>query len=127
LRKFHRWLATLAMLFLLYVSVTGTLLQFNEIQTGGGANLVRLGPPPGTGPAVPGAVSVTPFPPGRGPHTANAFLEDLHNGSVIGKAGRWIDLAVGIILIVLSVTGSVMFLQMLWLRRGRGRKSWFWK
>jgi uncharacterized iron-regulated membrane protein len=122
LRRVHRWLATLGMIFLLYVALTGTLLQLDEMLTGSGPNIVSAGPPPvETHPAPPR------YPPGRGPHTLNALLEELHNGSILGLAGRWIDLTVGITFIVLSVTGGLMYFQMLWGRRARGRSSWFWQ
>lgn len=53
-------------------------------------------------------------------------LKDLHSGAIIGLPGRLIDLLSGLAFVVLSVTGIVMYLDMLKARRKVGRKDLFW-
>jgi hypothetical protein len=122
-RKIHRWLASIGMLFLAYVALTGTVLQINEIRSGG-PTIIGPGAPPGDEPGGPpragdNGVRINGLP-------LNAFLQSLHNGDFAGKTGRWVDLSVGVIFMVLSVSGSVMYFQLLLRRRQLGKKQLFW-
>jgi uncharacterized iron-regulated membrane protein len=120
MRKYHRWISTVSMLFLAWVSLTGGLLALDE-----------LNPPPGLGAPPTSAVPLT--------STGDSFLtntplrlklhnllKELHTGSIIGLSGQWLDLLTGFVFIVLAVTGIVMYLSLLAQRRKLGRRGLFW-
>lgn len=120
MRKYHRWISTLCMLFLAWVSLTGGLLTLDE-----------LNPPPGLGGSPATAV---PVPASGGSLLANTalrlrihnLLKELHTGSIIGLSGQWLDLLTGFAFIVLAVTGIVMYFNLLAQRRRLGRRGLFW-
>jgi len=132
-RKLHRWLATIGMLFLLYVAVTGSILAISELLRGGphliaapgGAGSAPEGPPPGAGAGDGGRGSAPRFDAHGWP--TNEFLQDVHSGAIFGAAGQWVDLATGLIFVALSITGPVMYFQMLRSRRKTGRTKAFWR
>lgn len=47
----------------------------------------------------------------RGGRDLHGILLDLHRGAFAGSTGLWISLLCGIVLVVLSVTGSTIYLQ----------------
>lgn len=54
------------------------------------------------------------------------LLKRIHRGDIFGMTGRWLDLAAGLSLIYLTLSGIVMYLH-LWLRRRQsGRGALFW-
>jgi hypothetical protein len=55
MRNFHRWISTVAMVFLLYVAVTGLLLAID------GVTAPNFGPPGGAAPVPAGAAARTPM------------------------------------------------------------------
>jgi hypothetical protein len=55
------------------------------------------------------------------------WLERLHRGNIIGISGQVMDILTGLSFIFLSVTGIVMYFQMLARRRKIGRPALFWK
>lgn len=120
MRKYHRWISTVCMLFLAWVSLTGGLLALDE-----------LNPPPGLGGPPSSAAPIAA--PG-GAFLANTalrlrlhnLLKQLHTGSIIGLSGQWLDLLTGFAFIVLAVTGIVMYLSLLTQRRKLGRRGLFW-
>jgi uncharacterized iron-regulated membrane protein len=121
MRKYHRWISTVCMLFLAWVSLTGGLLALDE-----------LNPPPGLGDGRPGAA-----PPALATQSflsnttvrlhLHNLLKELHTGSIIGLSGQWLDLLTGFSFIVLSITGIVMYFSLLKQRRKLGRRGLFWK
>jgi uncharacterized iron-regulated membrane protein len=120
MRKYHRWISTVCMLFLAWVSLTGGLLTLDE-----------LNPPPGLGGS---AASVTPLPVSGGAFLTNTalrlrlhnLLKELHTGAIIGLSGQWLDLLTGLAFIVLAVTGILMYFKLLAQRRKLGRRGLFW-
>jgi len=120
MRKYHRWISTVCMLFLAWVSLTGGLLTLDE-----------LNPPPGLG-GSPASVASAPAP--GSSFLANTalrlrlhnLLKELHTGSIIGLSGQWLDLLTGLSFIVLAVTGIVMYFNLLAQRRKLGRRGLFW-
>jgi hypothetical protein len=65
------------------------------------------------------------------PHAAwrvrmHDLLQHLHRGSILGIPGQVMDVLTGLSLAVLSITGIVMYVQMLRRRRGQGRSDLFW-
>ena len=53
-------------------------------------------------------------------------LQDLHAGYFLGLPGRIISTLLGLCVLVLSVTGIQVYLDMLHRRRAAGRAGWFW-
>src|SRR5271156_5745431 len=111
MRKYHRWISTVCMLFLAWVSLTGGLLALDE-----------LNPPPGLG-GPPSAAAAMPTA-GGGFLTNTALrlrlhnlLKELHTGSIIGLSGQWLDLLTGFAFVVLAVTGIMMYFSLLAQRR----------
>lgn len=57
---------------------------------------------------------------------AHQIGKAIHRGSIIGLAGRWMDLLAGLSIVFLSASGGVMYFQ-LWSRRRRaGRSALVW-
>lgn len=119
MRRFHRWISTVCMIFLAWVSITGTLLALDE------AN-----PPAGMGgtPPPPAAAPQASVPPSGLPLRLRLhnLLKELHTGSIIGLSGRTVDVLTGTSFVVLSVTGTIMYFQLLGARRRIGRTALFW-
>jgi hypothetical protein len=154
MRKFHRWLATLGMLFFLYMGVTGTLVQITEINTGptliGPNGEDDVGAPGSRTPSVqnmsvspsglPGTQPVTlasgapPAGPGAGPGGMpmeglvywRQTFKNFHGGDIGGVPGQWVVFAFGISIFVMTITGLVMYFQLLTHRRRSGKSEWFW-
>jgi uncharacterized iron-regulated membrane protein len=134
MRKLHRWLASIAMLFLLWVSVSGSILAISELIRGGPHLIGGPGAPGGAGPA-PGAPpaaggDMLRKPPPRFDERgwpSNQFLQEIHSGEIFGAAGEWVDVFVGLFFVVLSITGPIIYFQMLRARRRTGRSQWFWR
>lgn len=57
----------------------------------------------------------------------HVILEGLHRGNIIGISGQIMDILTGIAFIILSITGIVMYFEMLSRRRKLGRSGLFWK
>jgi uncharacterized iron-regulated membrane protein len=126
LRRWHRWAAIPAGLFLCFIALTGVLLH---------ADMIRLGnaPPghesrPGGPPDAPhvrinaatGAVIAEPPPP---PADFHYILQDLHAGYFFGWTGRFISILTGLSVLILAVTG----LQLWWKMRCAGGKGVYWQ
>jgi hypothetical protein len=162
MRKFHRWLATLGMLFFLYMGVTGTLVQITEINTGptligpdGENDVVTAGnmpsaqnmtaPPAGLAGAQPVTVSSEPdsaAPAGMGAPPANMAgpppmpmeglvywrqtFKNFHGGGIGGVPGQWVVFGFGISIFVMTITGLIMYFQLLGQRKKTGKEEWFW-
>jgi uncharacterized iron-regulated membrane protein len=54
------------------------------------------------------------------------FLLELHRGTLFGDVGYWVSVACGLVLAVLSVTGLVLYVQMLRRRLQVGQRQWLW-
>jgi uncharacterized iron-regulated membrane protein len=181
MRKWHRWIATVAALFVAFVTITGALMHVDMFISGV--------PPPGSEPKVPfsgklaktldgqdlaamtaravatastqrpdlkvsrieialkdGKAVVTlggvaadepslkldgqtgnPLPPPP-PKKKNYHyvLQDLHAGYFLGMPGRILSTLLGLSLLVLSVTGIKLYIDLLRRRRQSGRKGLFW-
>ena len=55
------------------------------------------------------------------------LLQDLHAGYRFGLVGRLISVAVGVALLVLSITGLTVYLDMFRRRRKAGKREVFWR
>jgi uncharacterized iron-regulated membrane protein len=57
----------------------------------------------------------------------HALMIQLHNGSFFGPVGLIITMLVSIVLLVLTVTGFLVYLDMWQRRRSAGKTGFFWK
>lgn len=58
---------------------------------------------------------------------AHETWKRMHRGDVFGLTGRWIDLASGLAILFLTVSGMTMYLQLHKSRRRLNRRSVFWR
>ena len=153
MRKYHRWLAPLLAIFLLWIAVTGLAIQAIKLTTPS-----RPGPPveeasgPITAaraheheeaakPAAPvplapaTATAATPAAPEsnidrirRERHDLSEFVMDLHSGKSFGPIGTWLSIAGGLALVFFGFSGLWMYIRM-WSHRRRNshKPAWFWK
>lgn len=57
---------------------------------------------------------------------AHQLAKQIHRGDFIGLSGRWMDLIAGVSIVLLSLSGAVMYFD-LWNRRRRtGRRALVW-
>ena len=131
IRRYHRWLAILFGIFLLWISATGLLSH--------GAAIYRdMQPPPAAaapaGFVCPESMTCRPKP---DPNSASAwvsFFHHIHAGEEFGPAGTAISILSGLALFFFAGSGLWMYLQMY---RGRmvrveaGKTvrggKWFWR
>jgi uncharacterized iron-regulated membrane protein len=118
LRQWHRWLAALFAIFLLWISVTGVLSQIGSIVNKGGLVAEERGRPKAAMPAgftCPDSMICRPKP--SRPQAWNVgFLHDLHSGETFGPLGTIVSLLSGLALVFFAFSGLWMYIQM-W--RGR--------
>ena len=124
MRRYHRWLATIAGIFLLWISVTGVLTQ---------AGRIYAGTQPKPAAAAPAAGPEHAPPPPSPTRKFVKFVTDLHSGESFGLTGQLVSLAAGLAMVFLAISGLTMYIQ-IW--RGRlvrveaGKTlrggKWFW-
>ena len=119
MRKWHRWLAVLFGVFLLWISATGVLSQIVPIVQRGGFEGGRDGPPPAPASAFPPGFkcpeTLTCRPKPKGPSIVGT-LHHLHSGETFGPVGTIVSILSGFALMFLSFSGLWLYIQM-W--RGR--------
>ena len=129
MRKWHRWLAVIFGVFLLWISITGLLSQVEMWQE-------ALG---GDEPDAPAAVAAVPAgfvcpdtmtcrP--KAPKSAWNFglMHHLHSGESFGFLGTVIATLSGFALMFFSFSGLWLYVRMWSHRRERQHKpAWFWK
>lgn len=118
MRKWHRWLAVLAGVFLLWISATGVLSQIGSLVNKGGFEVetrAKAAPPPmPVGFTCPDTMTCRPKPK---PGAWNVgLLHHLHSGEQFGPVGVIVSILSGLALMFFSVSGLWMYIQM-W--RGR--------
>jgi uncharacterized iron-regulated membrane protein len=141
MRRYHRWLAILAGVFLLWISATGVLSQVGSLVNNGGFEseakeaaaraAADAATPPGF--TCPEAMTCRPKP-ATPPKWNVGLLHHLHSGEEFGPVGVIVSMLSGLSLFFFAASGLYMYIQM-W--RGRlvrveqgktvrgGR--WFWK
>jgi len=118
-RRYHRWLATLFGIFLLWISATGVLSQIGSLVNKGGLESehreAQAASPPGPpGFICPADMSCRPKPK---PAAWNVgLLHHLHSGESFGPAGVIVSILSGCSLFFFAFSGLWMYVQM-W--RGR--------
>jgi uncharacterized iron-regulated membrane protein len=121
-RKWHRWLATLFGVFLLWISATGVLSQVGSLVNQGGFETAAraaaakaaatAATPPGF--TCPETMSCRPKPKPGGWNVS--LLHHLHSGEQFGPAGVIVSILSGLSLFFFAFSGVWMYVQML---RGR--------
>jgi uncharacterized iron-regulated membrane protein len=108
LRRWHRWAAIPAGLFLFFIALTGVALHVDMILSG-------HAPPGSAAPstAVPATAQKADY---------HFILQDLHAGYYFGWTGRITSILAGLSLLVLAVTG----LQIWWRMRRTGQRNLYW-
>jgi uncharacterized iron-regulated membrane protein len=117
LRQWHRWLAALFGVFLLWISATGVLSQIGSIANNGlfEADQPRSAPATPPGFTCPETMTCRPKP--AKPQAWNVgLLHHLHSGESFGPAGTIVSLLSGLALFFFAFSGLWMYIQM-W--RGR--------
>jgi hypothetical protein len=132
MRKWHRWISVFFGIFLLWISVTGTLSQIVPLLGSG-----DRGGPPRTEAAAAGAPAKPAFvcppdymcrPKPKGSKSIVGLLHHLHSGESFGPAGVLIGTLSGFAMIFFSFSGLWMYVQMWRNRKDRRLKpGWFWK
>lgn len=140
MRRYHRWMSSIAAVLLLYVALTGTVTSF--VQFLDPAAVAPVGGP--GGPPPPGEPGAGPPPGGPGPGAGpegrppgppepsspivalSTELQKWHKGNIVGKPGQWIVLLTGFVFLALAITGLLMYLQIWRARRKQGKQGLFW-
>ena len=127
MRKWHRWFAVLAGVFLLWISATGVLSQIGSLVNKGGFETREAAqqPPAPPGFKCPETMTCRPRPK---PGAWNvSLLHHLHSGEQFGPAGVVISILCGLALFFFAFSGLWMYVE-LW--RGRlvrpGSRKLFW-
>ena len=152
MRRYHRWLAVLFGVFILWIAVTGVLSQVGSLVNNGGfeeeteqrgkAQAAALGnavtpaarahehdTPAALLPAAfvcPADMDCRPKP---APRPWNvSFLHHLHSGEQFGPVGVVISILSGLALVFFAFSGLWMYIRMFSHRRTNNHKpGWFWK
>nr|WP_275402017.1 PepSY domain-containing protein [Sphingomonas ginkgonis] len=136
MRKWHRWTSVLFGLFMLWIAVTGVVVQ-------GGRIYAQGQPRPAAAPAAPGAPQVReregppPAAAGQRPPQSRLrqvihFVTELHSGEQFGIVGMVLSLLSGAALVFFSVSGMWMYVQLYTGRLKRlpnptARERFFWR
>ena len=133
IRRYHRWLSVVAGLFILWIAVTGSIVQFSRMtapeQERPAAGAPAPADPDEAAPAAPAK---------RLPRDSTRqfihFVTDLHSGATFGLAGQIVSLISGLALIFFAISGLWMYIELLrgrLVRAGKGVKvrggKYFWK
>ena len=126
MRKWHRWLAVLFGLFLLWISVTGVLSQIGSLVNKGGfegsaSRSVEAAPAAPPGFQCPSTMTCRPKPK-PGPWNVG-LLHHLHSGESFGPAGPIVSILSGLALLFFSFSGLWMYIRMFRARLARARRA----
>ena len=113
MRKWHRWISLFSFFFMFFIALTGLLLQL-DLYISGHA-------PPGSPPGSDTAPLIAGY------NSLHNVLQDIHAGYFMGTTGRILSILLASGLLVLSVTGIVMYVQMFKMRKKVNRHGWIWK
>jgi uncharacterized iron-regulated membrane protein len=119
-RRYHRWIATLIGVFILWTAGTGVITQITRITTAAERHAA----------AAPARPAQAPAPPQSANRKFLKLVTDLHSGEQFGLTGQLVSLATGLALLFLAGSGLWMYVQMFRGRAARVRASggkWFWK
>ena len=126
MRKYHRWLSVFFGVFILFIGVTGLMIQLADLKA-------ESEPRPALSAAAAGFVCppdmfCRPKPAPGGAKQWSGFLKDLHSGEEFGPAGTALSILSGLALTFFAFSGLWMYIQMFRNRAARSLKpGWFWK
>lgn len=128
MRDVHRWISVVVGLFMLAIACSGLALQVEASVKGGWT----IGPPKPHAGATPAAgglpATVAPAVPASSPPgDLHLFLLQLHRGDLFGPVGTWISILCGVALVILSVTGLWVYIDLLRRRLKGDRRGLFWR
>jgi uncharacterized iron-regulated membrane protein len=121
MRRYHRWLAVVFGILILWIAATGAITQAARIYTSG----ERTAASAATAKTAPEA----PRPPQSPARQFVHFITDLHSGERFGVAGQLVSLVSGLALLFFAFSGMWMYVQMFRARsrRERAEHPVFWK
>lgn len=139
MRRYHRWIATIFGIFLLWISATGLLSQVGKLANNKGFEsaaseaAARAAAEAATpaGFICPETLTCRPTPaPGD---WDVSFLHEIHSGEEFGPAGVIVSMLSGLALFFFAVSGLYMYIQM-WrgrlarVEQGKAVRGgrWFW-
>ena len=127
MRRYHRWLAVLFGVLLVWISVTGLLSHFTDLYRDS-QPATTAGTPPGF--VCPETMSCRPK---FAPDSASAwvsYFHHIHAGAEYGVIGRTLGILSGFALLFFALSGLWMYFKMVRERtakvRAKGGK-WFWQ
>ena len=126
MRKYHRWLSVFFGLFILFIGVTGVMIQLAELKAKSEPRPALSAAPAGF--VCPPDMFCRPKPAADGAKVWSGFLKDLHSGEEFGPAGTALSILSGLALTFFAFSGLWMYICMWSHRRSNNRKPyWFWK
>ena len=127
MRRYHRWLSVLFGLFLLWISVTGVMIQLADLKAGSEPRPVP-GAAAAAGFVCPEAMICRPKPALDGAKAWAGWLKELHSGEEFGPAGVVISILSGLAMVFFAFSGLWMYIRMWSHRRTNNHQPyWFWK
>jgi hypothetical protein len=147
MRKYHRWLAILSGLLMLWIAATGFIGQVMSVAQHGlsdehkapPATMRQTDPAPAAGKEMTPMANVAMASPDsmQAPveHKPNKkrtrdwyhFIIDLHSGNAFGGVGRILSILMGAALVFFSLSGIWMYVDMFRRRLKAQKKGVFWK
>jgi uncharacterized iron-regulated membrane protein len=123
MRTYHRWLALVAGVVILWIAATGVITQASRLYAAGEPR-----------PAPTAQATAAPRPPQSQLRKFTHFVTELHSGEAFGATGMWVSLAAGLALIFFAVSGLYMYVELYRGRLVRARSGkpapggkYFWK
>ena len=117
-RRYHRWIATLLGIFILWTAATGVITQITRINTAEERAAAA---------AASRATQIAPAPPLSPNRKFLKLVTDLHSGEQFGLTGQIASLVIGLMLLFLAGSGLWMYVQMYHTRGKREQERFFWK
>ena len=123
MRRYHRWLAILFGIFILWTAATGVITQITRVNTAAERQAAA---------ASRAAQASRPAPPQSPNRKFLKLVTDLHSGEQFGLTGQIVSLVTGLALLFFALSGLWMYIE---LYRGRLMRSgngatggrFFWK
>ena len=124
MRRYHRWVAVVFGIFILWIAATGAITQGARLYASGERERAAA-----AGVALPAPAPEAKRPPQSPARQFVHFITDLHSGERFGVAGQLVSLVSGLALLFFAFSGMWMYVQMFRARsrRERAEHPVFWK